>query len=61
MDEISRRIMKKIKQMSGVECTCGWPAEGHSTHAQDCEVERAWDRAKFLVKDEMRRETEGRA
>lgn len=41
------------KESKELTCTCHWPATGAPCHAQDCDVEQAWDRAFDLAVDEL--------
>ena len=54
--EIQRRAHYLVRQSvdgTGAVCTCGWPAEtGRSDHAQDCDLEVAWDDALAQAEDE---------
>ncbi len=47
------RRVEELMRAKRARCTCGWPAEtGEPDHAQDCDIEEAWDDAIAQAEDE---------
>jgi hypothetical protein len=53
--QLEQRLLTRVKE-SGARCTCGWD---NGNHAPECDLDRAYWRAKDQAEDELTEADEG--
>lgn len=49
----TKELLGNMMEDGQIRCTCGWPEQGHTLHAEDCELEEQWDRHYHMVLDDL--------